>query len=109
MGIDGGAGADTITGGGGDDTLSGDGGAFVGSDDVFVLSDGFGNDTITDFDIGDSNFDGIFNDQLDVTGLTDALGNPVNAWDVTVTDDGTGNALLTFPNGETLVLVGVAP
>ena len=102
--LDGGGGADTIIGGGGDDTVTGGAG-----DDVYVLSDGFGNDRILDFDTGDSNFDGIFNDQLDVTGLTDALGNPVNVWDVTVTDDGAGNALLTFPNGETLVLIGVAP
>ncbi|MEX0277107.1 MAG: Hint domain-containing protein, partial [Ruegeria sp.] len=96
--------ANVLDGGAGDDTLSGGAG-----DDVYILQDGFGNDYILDFDTGDSDLDGFFNDQLDVTGLTDALGNPVNAWDVTVSDDGSGNALLTFPNGESLVLVGVAP
>lgn len=101
--IDGGTGADTITGGTGDDTMTGGLG-----DDVFVFSNGFGADTITDFDTSDSDGDGIFNDQLDVSNLTDANGNPVNAWDVVVSDDGLGNALLTFPNGETIVLQGVS-
>jgi Ca2+-binding RTX toxin-like protein len=102
--IDGGIGEDTITGGAGDDTLTGGAG-----DDVFVIDDGFGADVITDFDIADDDSNGFFNDQLDVSALTDAFGNPVNVWDVTVSDDGIGNALLTFPNGETIVLQGVAP
>lgn len=111
--IDGGAGADilsgqegadTIRGGTGDDTMSGGAG-----DDVFELEDGAGTDIITDFDVGDDNSDGIFNDQLDVSGLTDAFGQPINAWDVTVDDDGSGNARLLFPSGDVLVLQGVAP
>lgn len=102
--IDGQDGADTITGGAGADTMTGGTG-----DDVFVLADGSGADVITDFDIGDTDNDGSYNDQLDVTGLTDLGGNPVNAWDVTVGDDGFGNALLTFPNGETVILQGVPP
>lgn len=102
--IDGGIGMDTITGGTGNDTMTGGLG-----DDVFALADGSGADTITDFDTGDDNGDGVYNDQLDVTNLTDSSGNPVNAWDVVVSDDGSGNALLTFPNGETVVLQGVTP
>ncbi|KMW58357.1 hemolysin-type calcium binding protein [Candidatus Rhodobacter oscarellae] len=103
--IDGMHGADTITGGTGNDTMTGGAG-----DDVFVLADGgSGADVITDFDTADTNGDGVFNDQFDVTGLTDAAGNPVNAWDVVVSDDGFGNALLSFPNGETVILQGVAP
>ncbi|MCG6901700.1 MAG: Hint domain-containing protein [Rhodobacter sp.] len=102
--IDAEGGNDTITGGTGNDTITGGPG-----DDVFVLEDGFGADTVTDFDTGDTDGDGFYNDQLDVTNLTDADGNPVNAWDVVVTDDGSGNALLTFPNGETLLLQGVSP
>lgn len=100
----GGAGNDTITGGAGNDTLSGGSG-----DDRFDLADGFGADIITDFDIADTDGNGFFNDQLDVSALTDSLGNPVDAADVVVSDDGSGNALLTFPNGETLVLQGVTP
>lgn len=100
----GGAGDDTIDGGTGDDTLTGGYG-----DDVFVFADGSGGDTISDFDMGDDDADGIFNDQIDVTGLTDPSGNPVNAKDVTVVDDGFGNAQLIFPNGEYLILKGIAP
>ncbi len=91
-------------GGAGNDSLSGGTG-----DDVFVLADGSGATTITDFDTGDSDGDGTFNDQFDLSNLTDSNGDPVNAWDVTVTDDGFGNALLSFPNGETILLQGVAP
>lgn len=100
----GGIGQDTITGGADDDTMTGGLG-----DDVFVLEDGSGDDVVTDFDTGDDDGDGVYNDQLDVTNLTDADGNPVNAWDVVVSDDGSGNALLTFPNGETVILQGVTP
>ena len=97
-------GEDTITGGAGDDTLSGGDG-----DDIFVFQDGSGADTVTDFDLGDDDSDGFYNDQFDVTALTNATGDPVRARDVTVTDDGFGNALLTFPNGESVVMHGVTP
>lgn len=111
--LEGGAGADVLLGdlgddrldgGTGDDTLTGGAG-----NDIFVLSDGGGADVITDFDIGDDDSDGAYNDQLDLSGLTDAGGDPVSVSDITVSDDGSGNALLTFPNGETLVLQGIAP
>ena len=46
--IDGRGSFDTIIGGSGDDTLTGG-----GSGDVFVFADGFGTDTITDFDAND--------------------------------------------------------
>lgn len=95
---------DTLIGGAGDDIMEGGAGA-----DTFVLADGSGSDVITDFDLTDSG-DGTTVDQLDVSGMTDADGNPVDAWDVVVTDtngDGTGDAILTFPNGESVTLVGV--
>ncbi len=111
--IDGGAGNDALMGMHGDDTITGGTGndTMVGGsgDDVFVLEDGSGADEIRDFDTGDTDGDGFFNDQIDVTNLTDSGGNPVDAWDVVVSDDGSGNALLTFPNGETLLLRGVTP
>lgn len=97
-------GADILSGGADDDTLSGGAG-----DDVFVYGDGSGNDTITDFDMGDSDANGFTNDQLDVSALTDGSGAPVNTSDVVVSDDGSGNAVLTFPNGESITLNGVAP
>ncbi|RFP86990.1 hypothetical protein DZK27_12985 [Rhodobacteraceae bacterium 63075] len=82
-----------------------------GGNDTLVLGTGGGNDSVQGFTIPTDNGDGTYtaNDQLDVSTLTDANGAPVNTDDVTVTDDGNGNAVLTFPGGETLTLVGVAP
>ncbi len=115
--ITGGSGADTLTGGLGGDTITGgagndaiDLGAGDGAEDRVILADGAGSDTITGFaapvDSGGGIFTGL--DQLDVSSLTDASGAPVNTDDVTVSDDGAGNAVLTFPNGESITLVGVA-
>jgi VCBS repeat-containing protein len=80
--------------------------------DTLVLADGSGNDTVSGFAAPIDNGDGTYTgqDQLDVSGLTDAGGFPVNVYDVTVTDtngDGTGDAILTFSNGESITLVGV--
>ena len=103
-----GAGADTVAAGAGDDTY--DLGLGDGAADVVVLADGAGNDTVQSFDLTDSG-DGTTIDQLDVSGLTSDGGTtPVHAGDVVVTDtngDGTGDAILTFPGGESITLVGV--
>ena len=116
--ITGGSGADTLTGGLGGDTITGgagndviDVGAGDGAEDFVVLTDGAGNDTITGFAAPIDNGDGTFTalDLLDVTALTDAGGYPVNVADVTVSDDGSGNAVLRFPNGESITLLGVSP
>lgn len=104
--IDAGRGDDTITLGAGDDSItSGDG------YDEIILSGSGGVDTVSDFSISDDDSDGFFNDQLDVSALIGGTGpgGAVRAADVTVTDDGFGNALLTFPGGESLVLQGVTP
>ena len=114
--LDGGGGSDTIQGGSGDDIiamgLTQDFAATDGANDTLVLVDGFGADSIEGFetptDLGGGSYSG--NDLLDVSGLTDAGGDPVNVDDVTVTDtngDGTGDAILTFPNGESITLWGV--
>lgn len=102
--IDGGTGNDTIQGGDGNDTLTGGDG-----NDTFDFVRGGDDDVVTDFSVTDTDSDGKYDDQLDVSDLRDLEGNPVNAWDVIVTDDGSGNALLTFPEGETIVLQGVTP
>jgi Ca2+-binding RTX toxin-like protein len=103
--LSGGAGGDTLRGGLGDDTLIGGAG-----DDRYILQDGGGADRITDFDLTRQ---GRFaNDRLDVSGMTDAQGGPVYWSDVVVTDtvgDGSGDAVLTFPNGQTVILQGVSP
>lgn len=110
--IDGGSGNDSIEGGSGDDTISGGIGSDTvtggSGDDTFAQSDG-GDMVVTDFDTGDDDSDGQYNDQIDVSDLRTPEGRPINAFDVVVTDDGSGNALLTFPSGETLVLQGVSP
>ncbi len=80
-----------------------------GGRDTVVLADGSGSDTMQAFDMADSG-DGTTNDRLDVAGLTSDGGTtPVTTADVVVTDDGAGNAVLTFPGGESITLLGVAP
>ena len=109
--LSGGAGADTLTGGLGDDQIALGTGDLVA--DTVVFSDGHGSDTLSGFaaptDSGLGTFIG--NDQLDVRGLTSDGGTtPVTTASVTVTDtngDGTGDAILSFPGGESLTLLGV--
>ncbi len=108
----GGAGSDALHGELGDDTLVGGDGddylfADAGEKDVIVA--GAGNDTVYGFDLADPDLDGYTNTQIDVTGLSNLSGDPIKTRDVTVVDDGNGNAKLIFPNGETIVLWGVAP
>lgn len=112
--LDGGAGNDTLFGGAGNDVLIGGAGndlitTGAGADTV-SLQDGGGTDTITDFDM--TLVGGKTTDQLDVSNLTNASGGPVTWLDVVVTDtngDGTGDAILTFPGSESVILLGVSP
>jgi hypothetical protein len=108
----GGSGNDTLAGEADNDTLKGGrsndhlaGGA---GNDTFVLETVGGGDTITDFDLGDANNDGLTNDRLDVSDLRDAQGHPVKTSDVVVSSDGSGNAVLTFPGGESVTLQGIS-
>ncbi|SLN19496.1 Hint domain-containing protein [Pseudooctadecabacter jejudonensis] len=111
--IEAGSGADTINAGAGNDTitLSSGGTSGDGDADLVILEDGFGDDIISEFDAPTPDGDGTFTgtDMFDVTGLTNAAGDPVTTDDVTVTDDGSGNAVLTFPNGESVTLIGISP
>ncbi|WP_254054779.1 Hint domain-containing protein [Pseudophaeobacter sp. EL27] len=104
--IDAGAGDDRITFGAGNDYIAGGDGY-----DDFVLTSTGGVDTVSDFSISDDDDDGFFNDQLDVSDLIGGTGpsGGVRVQDVSVSDDGFGNALLSFPGGESLVLQGVTP
>ncbi|SEW00398.1 Ca2+-binding protein, RTX toxin-related [Cognatiyoonia koreensis] len=95
-------GNDTLIGGAGSETFSGGAG-----NNVFVASEGSAEDVIIDFDTGDADGDGFYNDQLDVSGLRNLDGNPVNVSDVTVSVTGLGFARLGFPEGESIVLQGV--
>ncbi len=120
--LEGGYGADTIDAGAGNDAISMSGELFAAvappdtESDTLVLRDGFGQDTVRAFSITtgtDAFGNTVPMDQLDVSALHDADGNPVDLADVTVgtfTDgNGTEHAQLTFPGGEVLVLYGVDP
>ena len=99
----GGDGSDTLSGGAGNDRLTGGAGR-----DIFALSDDGGDDLVTDFDLTDAG-GGFTADQLDTSALRTPGGDPVTAFDVVTMDDGSGNARLVFPGGETVVLQGVDP
>lgn len=103
-----GGGADTLVGGAGDDLLAL--GTADGAQDSVIVADGGGSDILTGFEAPVANGDGTYTagDLLDVGGLTDADGHPVNVHDVTVSAQN-GNAVLTFPDGTSLTLIGIAP
>ena len=108
----GGDGADTLQGGAGNDSI--DLGAPDGSTDVIRVADGGGADTITGFESPIDNGDGTFTgrDLLDVSGLNRLDASGISVDDVTVSDtigDGSGDAILTFPDGTSVVLSGVDP
>lgn len=98
----GGTGNDTLWGEAGNDTLIGGAGF-----DRFGFEAGSGADTIIDFDM--TLIDGLTVDQLDVSELTNGSGGPLAWRDLVITDDGSGNALILFPEGERVLLQGVAP
>jgi Ca2+-binding RTX toxin-like protein len=103
--LQGGDGSDTLFGGAGNDTLWGGDGA-----DNFVLTSAGGEDYVADFDM--TLEEGKTADQLDVSDLRTQGGDPIKWGDVTVTDtvgDGSGDAVLTFPGGESVILQGVPP
>ncbi len=100
--LSGGDGVDRLSGGTGDDTLSGGLGR-----DVFELAPSGGADLINDFDMSINGLQ--TEDQLDLSDLTNPDGSPVRSFDVAVSNDGNGNALLSFPGGGTIVLAGVSP
>ena len=109
-----GEGTDAIEGGAGDDSIdlgTNPDGTPDGDADTVVFSDGDGNDILVNFDTPITNPDGSLTgvEQLDVSNLTDADGNPVTTEDVTVAGNPDGDAVLTFPNGETITLGGVTP
>ncbi len=107
----GGAGNDTLSGGADNDTLQGGSGSDTlyggAGQDSFRFESAGGGDVIADFDL--SRVEGQTADQLDVSDLRTPAGDAVRAWDVTVSDDGFGNAVLTFPQGESVVLQGISP
>lgn len=120
--LEGGWGADTIIGGLGNDQISLNGDIFAavsrpdGEVDTLVLGNGFGQDTIRGFGFGDeldSDGNPAAADVLDLSGLQDAEGNPIDMSDVTIRADvdqyGNNFAVISFPNGEELWFQGLDP
>lgn len=112
--VSGGDGADQLFGDGGNDRLTGGAGADTltggAGQDTFAFAQSGGADRVTDFDM--TLIQGRTTDQLDVSDLRTQSGDPVKWSDVVVTDtngDGSGDAILTFPEGETVVLQGISP
>lgn len=113
--IDAGHGADSIDGGAGNDyikindNLYGDPSQPDTQPDIIVMRDGGGMDTIIGMAAPVQNPDGTWSsvDKFDLSNLHDADGNPVDVNDVIV-DEVNGNAVLRFPNGETITLRGVS-
>lgn len=112
-----GHGADTIMGGAGDDIITVNDLLF-GMDsfpdtqeDIVIFRDGDGNDTLMGWNppVLDGNGQWTSIDKLDLSGLHDAEGNPVDVGDITIGTDQWGGAILQFPNGETITLDGVRP
>lgn len=109
--VKGDAGNDRLYGGDGNDVLQGGSGADLlyggAGDDRFQFVTAGGGDVIGDFDL--TLADGRTLDQLDISDLDAGDGSPPRIWDVQITDDGQGNALLTFPQGESVILQGISP
>lgn len=78
--------------------------------DTVKISDFGGSDSVTGFRLPEENGDGSYTvfDRLDLSGMTDEDGNPLGAGDVRLDADDAGHAVLIFPKGESLKLVGVA-
>lgn len=117
--LEGGQGADTLDGRGGDDVISlvedawrdiGDPVQPDAQRDMVIMRDDSGFDTLRGFQVGDlRDAQGTVirrGDVLNLNGLHDRHGNPVDVSDVRVSQRD-GHALLTFSNGERLLLEGV--
>ncbi len=87
-------GADTLWGENGNDTLTGGAGA-----DVFVFTDGFGRDVITDFDVTAAA------EKIDLSGLS-AITNFADLAANHLSQAG-GNAVIETPGGHRITLLGV--
>ncbi|HYE42698.1 MAG TPA: M10 family metallopeptidase, partial [Caulobacteraceae bacterium] len=99
-GLSGGLGVDSLNGGDGRDTLNGDAGDDVltggaHADKFWFSGSGFGADTITDFHNG--------LDRIRVTGVAGVD----DFSDLAVAANGSGWAVITFPDGSTVTLEGV--
>jgi len=96
----GGQGEDYLEGGSGDDVLTGDGSGGSAKEDVFYYESNFGDDTITDFDLNKDTLE--ISGDINDSGIADAA--DLAAY---ITEIG-GNAVISFPNGDSITLQGVS-
>jgi len=96
----GGQGEDYLAGGSGNDVLTGDGSGGSAKEDVFYYESNFGDDTITDFDLDKDTLE--FSENINGTSIDDPA--DLAAY---ITEVG-GNAVISFPNGDSITLQGVS-
>jgi len=96
----GGQGEDTLVGGSGNDVLTGDGPGVPPKEDVFFYESNFGDDTITDFDLSRDTLE--IRENINGTSIDDPA--DLAAY---ITEVG-GNAVISFPNGDSITLQGVS-
>ena len=96
----GGQGEDYLEGGSGDDVLTGDGSGGSAKEDVFYYESNFGDDTITDFDLKKDTLE--ISGDINDSGIADAADLAIY-----ITEIG-GNAVISFPNGDSITLQGVS-
>jgi Ca2+-binding RTX toxin-like protein len=103
--LEGGCGADSFEGGAGNDTIT----TGWGERDTIVLTRGGGTDIVTDF--ARWNWNGATEDRIDISRLRGGSGPDGRVvWrDIVVSRTTDGDAVLDFPEGERLVLLGVPP
>ena len=96
----GGQGEDFLAGGSGNDTLTGDGSGGSAKEDVFYYESNFGDDIITDFDLDKDTLE--IAEDINGTNIDDPsdLGSYIT--------EIAGNAVISFPNGDSITLQGVS-
>ncbi|WP_262696326.1 M10 family metallopeptidase [Kordiimonas aquimaris] len=91
--VDGGSGNDTLWGGGGNDDFTGGSG-----DDLFIFEAGHGDDTITDFDIGD--------DSINLAEVTAAFADTASV--IAAASQVSGGISIDLGGGDSLTLEGLS-
>jgi Ca2+-binding RTX toxin-like protein len=96
----GGQGSDFISGGTGNDLLTGDGSGGSSQSDTFYFENNFGDDVITDFNLG--------NDVLEIkAGINGtSIASPSDL--APYVGEVSGNAVISFANGDSITLQGVS-
>jgi Ca2+-binding RTX toxin-like protein len=98
--MQGGDGEDYLVGGAGNDVLTGDGGAGPLADDTFFYDSNFGDDVITDFSLAD--------DVLEIKAGINGTSVAAPADLVPFVSEVSGNAVISFSNGDSITLQGVS-